>query len=227
VDGSRAIYGTGITVGEHGQALANNRWGVKLGWTNAYVTADAGLFGAQTDLGSATDFSSDTDKSLQWHVAYAPFDRPLQVGLYGNVGTSPLSLGGADRYSATGVYAQIDQTAHSPGVLAIYQRGRDADAGTGGTPAGATIAPPPGPALSTGATFELFYQPLRRYEALVSPRREITDDGLGHAIQTSNIDLNLRLARFVHATVEQYSQVQGRPGWRYQVWWTTPLERSP
>lgn len=75
------------------QALANNRWGVKLGWTNAYVTADAGLFGAQTDLGSATDFSSDTDKSLQWHVAYAPFDRPLQVGLYGNVGTSPLSLG--------------------------------------------------------------------------------------------------------------------------------------
>jgi len=75
------------------QAIA----GAKLGWSNAYVAADAGWFGAQTDLNGATDFSNDPDKSLQWHVAYAPFDRPLQVGLYGNTGTFPLSLRGADR----------------------------------------------------------------------------------------------------------------------------------
>jgi len=217
----------GATVGEHAQALASNRWGAKLGWSNAYVAADAGWFGAQTDLNGATDFSNDTDKSLQWHVAYAPFDRPLQVGLYGNTGTFPLSLGGTDRYAATGLYAQIDQTAHAPGLLAIYQRGWDANAGTGSAPGGAPAAMPLGAAASDGATLEVFYQPLRHYEALVSARREITDDGLGHAVQTSNIDLNLRLARFVHATLEHYSQSQGRPGWRYQVWWTTPLERSP
>ncbi len=113
------------------------------------------------------------------------------------------------------------------GLLAIYQRGWDANAGTGSARGGATAAMPLGAAASDGATLEVFYQPLRHYEALVSARREITDDGLGHAVQTSNIDLNLRLARFVHATLEQYSQSQGRPGWRYQVWWTTPLERSP
>ena len=65
-----------IASGEHSQELANNRWGAKLGWSNAYVTADAGWYGSQADLNGATDFSPANDKAVQWHVAYAPVDRP-------------------------------------------------------------------------------------------------------------------------------------------------------
>jgi hypothetical protein len=208
-------------IGEHASALSRNRWGIKGGWSTTRFTADVGWFGANGDLNGATDFSSDTDKSIQWNIAYAPYDRPLQLGLYGNRGTFPLSAGGVDQYAATGLYVQLDQTRHAPGVLLTYQRGWDGNAG-----AGATTGTVLGPAASSGTTLELFYQPLRHYEGLISVRHESTSDGFGSVTQTNNIDLNFRLARFVHATLEQYTQSLQKPGFRYQVWWTTPLQRA-
>lgn len=203
-----------ISVGEHPQGLASNRWGAKAGYVNQYVTADLGWFGSSADLNGATDFSPSNDKTLQWHIAYAPIDRPIQVGLYGNRGVFPLSDAGVDRYTTTGVYAQLDQTHRAPGMLLLYQRGRDGRAGAG-----------LGFASSNGTSFETFWQPLRHYEALVSARDELSSDGLGTIAHMGNIDINFRVARFVHATVEQYYQSGAKPGFRYQIWWTTPLQR--
>ncbi len=203
-----------ITVGEHSQELQSNRWGAKAGWTNENFTADAGWFASGEDLNGATDFSGANDKAVQWHVAYAPAAHPVQLGLYGNGGTSPLAEGGVDRHGSTGAYLQVDATGRAPGVLLIYQRGWDGNAGQG-----------QGPATSDGTSAELFWKPLRRYEGLLSVREELQSDGLGNVTHTSNLDVNFRVARFVHATLEGYAQSNGKPGVRYQVWWTTPLER--
>lgn len=203
-----------VIVGEHAQELTLNRWGAKIGYANDHVVADLGWFASTADLNGATDFSSKNDKTIQWHVAYAPTDRPIQFGLYGNVGTFPLSDGGIDRYTAAGVYAQVDQTAHAPGALLMYQRAWDAHSGAG-------LAP----ATSGGASLELFWHPLRHYEALMSAREEVSTDGLGAFARTGNIDGNFRVARFVHATVEHYFRSGAAPGLRYQVWWTTPIQR--
>lgn len=203
-----------LTVGEHTQGFASNRWGAKLGYADQSLMADVGWFASSADLNGATDFSAGNDKTLQWHAAYAPLDRPIQVGAYGNQGTFPLSSGGIDRYGATGIYLQVDQTHHAPGMLLLHQRGWD---GRGGSDVGA--------AASSGTSLELFWQPLRHYEALLSAREEISNDGLGTIAHTGNIDVNLRVARFVHATLEHYLQSGAGPGLRYQVWWTTPLQR--
>jgi len=73
---------------------------------------------------------------------------------------------------------------------------------------------------------ELMWKPLRKYEGLLSIRQELQADGLGGFTHSYDLDLNARLARFVHATLETYAQSQSRPGMRYQVWWTTPLQRA-
>jgi hypothetical protein len=207
-----------IMVGEHAQALENNRWGAKAGWATPWFSLDAGWFAGQgglTGQGGAADFSSANDKALQWHIAYAPVTQPFTLGLYGNSGTSPLAEGGIDRYAATGAYLQIDPTARAPGLLLLHQRGWDGNAGQG-----------QGPAASNGSAAEIFWRPLRRYEALLSVREEVQNDGLGNITHSGNLDVNFRVARFVHATVEWYAQSNARPGLRYQLWWTTPLERA-
>jgi hypothetical protein len=205
-----------LTVGEHVQGFETNRWGAKAGYANENFAADIGWFGSSADLNGATDFSSGTDKTLQWNVTYAPVDRPIQFGLYGNTGAFPLSGGGIDRYSGGGLYAQLDQTARAPGALVMYQRGWDGNSGLG-----------LGSAASNGTSFELFWRPLRHYEALLSAREQVSSDGLGGISHSGNVDVNFRVARFIHATLEQYYQTSGNPGLRYQLWWTSPLQREP
>jgi hypothetical protein len=207
-------------VGEHVQEFEDNRWGTKVGWTNSYFTADIGWFGSEADLNGATDFSDDTEKAIQWNVAYAPFDRPIQIGGFGGHGTEPLTEGGIDRFAGTGAYFQVDQTPHAPGVLLLYQRGWEGNAGKGNT--NQLL----GPAASGGMIAELFFKPLRHYEGLVSLREELSNNGLGTVMHTGNADINFRVARFIHATLEWYAQSLGKPGFRYQVWWTTPLQKE-
>lgn len=208
------------TIGEHVQEFQDNRWGAKAGWSNPYVAADIGWFGSEADLNGATDFSGSTDKALQWNVAYAPFNRPFQLGFYGSHGTAPLAEGGIDRYAGTAAYLQFDPSRRAPGVLLIYERGWDGNAGQ------STAGQGLGAATDSGVSAELFYKPLRHYEGLVSVREEVTANSLGSVIHTSNADVNFRVARFVHATLEGYAQSLGKPGLRYQLWWTTPLQKA-
>jgi len=211
-------------VGEHTQEFEDNRWGTKVGWATPYFAADIGYFGSEAGLSGATDFSDDTDKAVQWNVEYAPFDHPLQLGVYGSHGTAPLGEGGIDRYAGTAAYFQYDETPHAPGVLLLYQRGWDGNAGQ--VNPGQPNPLPLGPAASNGTIAELFYKPLRHYEGLVSVREELSSNGLGTVIHTSNADINFRVARFIHATIEGYAQSLGKPGVRYQLWWTTPIEKA-
>jgi hypothetical protein len=143
----------------------------------------------------------------------------LRRGVAGRAG--PLSEGGIDRYAATGAYFALDQTPHAPGVLLLYQRGWDGNAGQG------NASRPLVAAASNGTIAELFFKPLRHYEALVSLREELSSDGLGTVMHTSNADINFRVARSIHATLEGYARSLGKPGMRYQVWWTTPLQKEP
>lgn len=205
-----------ITVGEHTQGLQTNRWGAKLGYAGKWTTADLGWFGSAADLNGATDFSRSIDKTFQWHAALAPSERPYQVGVYGNTGSSPLSNGGVDRYSATAGYVQIDPGRRHPGTLLLYQRGWDGNPGAGA-----------GPARSTGISAGLFIHPLRRTESLLGVRRELTNDGLGTFRRSTNVDFSARIARYLHGTVEAAMQNGNRPAWRYYIWWTVPLTRAP
>jgi hypothetical protein len=204
-----------ITVGEHVQTLATNRWGARLAYTNERFTGSAGWFGGSADLNGVTDFSSRFDNGGQWQMAYAPVERPIEAGFYGNFGNFPLSNGALDAYSAFAAYVQIDPDVHRPGVLLIAQHGYDVH---------------PGPALPAAASHaevaELSWKPLSHYEMLLSLRRENTYDGLGTFAQTTDADLAFRIARYLHATLEMGAAARGTPAWRYMVWWTTPFRSA-
>jgi hypothetical protein len=201
-----------ITVGEHVLSLAANRWGAKLGFTREALTGEAGWFGSSADLSGAADFSAAIEKSVQWHVAYAPPTRPFQIGLYGNSGVFPLAEGGTDRYAALAGYVQVDPSARSPGALFVLQRGWDAHPGAA-LPAAASL----------GYAAEVFWRPMRHHEALIGVRHELTNDGLGTIAQSNNVDLSFRVVRYLHATMEVAPFSHATPAWRYQLWWTTPL----
>jgi hypothetical protein len=55
----------------------------------------------------------------------------------------------------------------------------------------------------------------------------MTDDGLGTIVHSANIDLTVRLARFLRAYGEAGLQQNGKPAWRWFLWWTTPLGLAP
>jgi hypothetical protein len=101
-----------------------------------------------------------------------------------------------------------------PGIFATYQRAFDSNPGAG-SPA----------AWSAATTLEL-YQTLLHDNGIAGIRHEFTNDGLGNVVQTSNLDFEYHVARFLHVYVETYAQQHQKPGYRYMLWWTVPFERS-
>jgi hypothetical protein len=204
-----------ITVGEHVYQLDANRWGAKMSYTPTTFVAELGYYGSNEDLNGATDYSDDTDKSTQWHAAWARPDKPLEIGAYGAWGSWPLQEGGVDRYATTGLYAQVDPTKHLPGALVLYQFANDLNSG-GGIPA-----------HSTAEEFEVFWPPFKTKEILVGVREDLTNDGLGNVTHSGNVDLNFRIVKYVHATVEAALFSNDTPAWRYQILWSQPFGRAP
>ncbi len=206
-----------ITVGEHPYLLSSNQWGAKFSYAPAKGVAEVGYFYNTSDLGGATTFNpynadgSTNEKSIQYHVAYAPANRPYAVGVYGDSGTFPLVEGGIDRFGASGAYAQADPTKHLPGAFLLYQFGNDGNSG-GGIPA-----------HSNGYAAEVYYQPFRHWETLVGVRREMTNDGLGNISNGTLVDVNLRILKYLHATGEAGMASGSIPAWRFQVFYTTPV----
>lgn len=204
-----------LTVGEHTWQTAANRWGAKLGYLRGNLDVEAGYLGSDADLNGFTDFTPPNGKTFQWRTTYARPDKPFEAGFFGTNGTVPLPEGGVDRFSSIAMYAQRDPVHGVPGVFAVYQRGYDANPGAG-NPA----------AASREYSVEL-YQPLFRGNALVGVRREMTNDGLGTITHSANLDLTVRLARFLRAYGEAGLQQNGKPSWRWFLWWTTPLASTP
>lgn len=204
----------GLTVGEHPYQLANNRWGSRFSYVHGSLDAEVAWLGAGGDLGGSSNFSNTTDKTVQWKLADANKDRPLEFGLFGSRGSFPLPEGGTDQYRSITGYVQRDPMGAFPGILLVYQNAFDA------TPGGGNAA-----AASTAATFEL-YKTFLHQDLLVSVRKEFTNDGLGNHLQTGNVDLEYHLARFVHVYAETYMTQNKKPAYRFMLWWTTPLSRT-
>ncbi|HKE36167.1 MAG TPA: hypothetical protein VKB39_01955 [Candidatus Baltobacteraceae bacterium] len=203
-----------ITVGEHAYQLDNNRWGMRLAYIHDSLDAEAGWLGSNGDLSGAGDFSNNTDKTLQWKLAYATPANPLEFGIFGSRGALHLTEGGTDQYHSIAGYVERDPTAKWPGFFASYQRAFDSNPG-GGMPS----------ASSSALTLEV-YKTILHDNGIVGIRREFTNDGLGTLQQTGNVDFEYHIARFLHAYVETYTQQHAKLGYRYMLWWTVPFERS-
>jgi hypothetical protein len=211
-----------ITVGEHTYELDANRWGTKLNYVRGSLDFEAAWLyagGSGPSVWGASSNFSNTDKTFQYKAAYANPNSPVEAGIYGSRGSLPLAEGGYDHYWSVAPYVERDPTKGIPGVLAIYQRAYDGNAGITTLPSGAPSLL--GPANSVAATLEL-YQPVLN-QGLFSLRKEWTNDGLGTLGQTGNVDFSYPIARFLRAYVEEYFSEHTRPGWAYTIWWASPL----
>lgn len=211
-----AFAAPSITVGEHIQSLASNRWGGKFTYGTDKFVAEAGYYGSQEDLNGATDWAATpinmVDKGYQWHVAFERPDKPVSAGLVGNIGSVPLAGGGYDRYNAYAAYAQADPTPHLPGALLYYQLGNDdnpIETGIG--------------AHSTAYSAEVFFPVLARHETMLGFRTEMTNDGMGNVVHTGDVDLGFRVYKYLHADVEAGLANGATPVWGGYLWYTQPF----
>ncbi len=94
---------------------------------NAY--GEVGYFGSSADLSGANDWSNANDKTLQFRVAHANPQQPLEYGVMGVRGSFPLAEGGYDQYIAWTPYIQRDPVGKMPGIFAMYQMAYDGNAG--------------------------------------------------------------------------------------------------
>jgi hypothetical protein len=209
---------TEALVGEHTLLLDSNRWGAKLAYTPLNYVAEIGWFGSGADLNGFTDFSPSVEKGVQWRLAYARPKKPFEAGFYGNWGTFQLSSGDLDRYSAAGVYLQQDPKGAGPGFLALYQIANDGNAGFDGD--GNAL----GAAHSTGYSVGVYRPIFPHWENQLSLRVEGLTDGLGTTTHSGNIDYSIRVYKYLHAYVEAGLAQNSTPAWRYQLWWTTPID---
>ena len=207
-----------IVVGEHGYELDANRWGAKFNYVKSNIDAEVAYLGSGDGWNGASEWGN-TDKTFQYKLAYANPQQPAEWGAFGSRGSYPLAEGGTDQYWSFAPYVQRDPNKGVPGILVMYQMALDGNPGFTTLPSGALQ--PLGRTASTATTFEL-YQPIMD-KGLISIRKEFTNDGLGNQIQTGNIDFNYQIARYLHIYVENYYAQHSIPGWRYMLWWTTPL----
>ena len=227
IDGPSA---SATLVGEHDWgATYDNRWGTKLAYVKKSFDLEAGYLLSGEDLSGASDFGPG-DKTFQWKAAYAQADRPVEAGLFGSIGSIPVSTG-LDRYNSIGAYVQVDpKTNGVPGVLAIDQLENDsnpgADANTG-------IALPV--TSSHGISLEL-YEPLFKGDAVIGARHDISYDGFRTVTVGNTLNLGLNIPRFPYAhayfetTLGGSSSLAGAsngPTWKGMLWLTLPLRKAP
>jgi hypothetical protein len=210
-----------ITVGEHAYQNDGNRWGAKLAYVKPNYIAEAAYMANNGDFNTATDFSSDTDKTFQWRVALARPDKPVEIGVVGNTGSLLVSDGMYDRYNSEMLYAQFDPQNGVPGLLAMYQQGHDGHPGAGLNAAD-----------SSAYTAELF-EPVFSGRVILAARSELTNDGLGTVGHTGNVNAEWVVFRDVNDRQAQGLMLNGEagltqgspPAWRMQLWWATTIGR--
>ncbi len=212
-----------LTVGEHTWNLDSNRWGAKLSYVGKHAYAEAGYFGSSADLNGATDFVAANDgKAFQWHAAYASDKSPFEAGFYGSVGTLSLAEGGVDRNYAVGSYFQVDPTHRLPGFVGLYQIQKDGNPGNG-LPA----------ASGYGYSFGPYWTIFPHWDSTLALRHQATYDGLGTFSQYNDVDVTVKLYRFLYAYTEaglapsntdpRTGEVNGKVAWRFRLWWALPV----
>jgi hypothetical protein len=179
--------------------------------------------GSDEDLNGATDWNPPAGKALQYRAAFMRANNPVEAGVYGAQGTYPISDGKPDQFSALAGYVQRDPTRGLPGIFLVYQTTKDAYPYAGAT----------GGAVSHGYTLDL-YEPIVKDSVVMGVRREFMTDGLGNTTSGANIDVTIRLAKYLRLYTEAglsganpgngVNRI-GTPAWRAFVWWSVPIER--
>jgi len=211
--------GNNMTTGEHAYEIGANRWGAKFSYTHDWIVAEAAYLGNNGNFNTATDWSSDTDKSFDWRAAYAPPDVPFEVGVYGSDGSFPISDGTFDHYHAFAAYGEMDPMGKMPGIFTYYQSGHDPDPGPGL------------PASWSHATSIDVFEPFFKQRVMLGLRQDYGDDGFGNSTHEANIDVEWLAVRQVsdrNATglmfnAEDVLSPGAGPDWRYQLWYATTI----
>jgi hypothetical protein len=213
-----------VTVGEHVYELDANRWGGKVGYLAGSTSVDVAYVGSDEDLNGASDWLPPTGKTLQYRAAFMRPKSPIEAGVYGATGTYPISDGSTDRFSAVAGYVQRDPLNGIPGVFAVYQTTHDSYPAAGA----------PGPSNGRDYTLDV-YEPVLHGDVVFGLRREMTDDGMGTVSNSANLDMTIRLAKYVHLYTEGgFSSMNpgdgfnrvGTPAWRGYIWWTMPITKA-
>jgi hypothetical protein len=211
-----------LAVGEHAYQTDGNRWGAKLAYVHASTDAEVAWLGSSLGWTGPGDFQNDTDKTVQWKLAHADPQQPLEYGAYGSIGSFPLAEGPVDTYKSYGLYVQRDPVGYAPGVLAMYQMNYDSNPDDSFNPVG-----------SNAATLELYEPVFNRQQdspsgqGLIALRKEFTNDGMGTVAQSGNIDFSYHVARYLHFFGEVGIAQNSTPAFRYMFWWTMPIQREP
>lgn len=210
-----------IAVGEHAYQNDGNRWGTKFAYVKPTYIAEASYLWTNGDIGTATDFSDDTDKTFQYRFALARPDTPLEVGFVGNSGALLVSDGQTDHYNSQMLYAQVDPQNGGPGFFGLYQQNHDSH---------------PGPMLnrtnSNGYAAEIF-QPFFGGRVMLAGRNEFTADGLGTVTHDDVVNAEWVVFREANDAQAQGLMLNGEasmapgaaPTWQMQLWWATTIGR--
>lgn len=231
-----------LQVGEHMYQSDMMRWGAALSYVGPKVYTQIAWFGANTDWDGASDYRADTDKTLQYIAAFADPGNPLEGGIFGSVGSWPLSEGGVDHYNTIAAYIQRDPgPKYVPGVFVAYQLGNDSNPGNPGLigmsvgrRSTSRLRPfdgmDPASAMVSAAHSRAFTiegdEPFFNGNVILGLRKEVTDDGLGTVTNTAAFDLGITpLARYqyLHLYFEGATQPGMGPTWRGMAWWQVPL----
>ncbi len=199
-----------MTVGEHVYELDANRWGTKFVYDRGALDAEIAYTTSGADWSGFNDYSDDTDKTLQYKLAFANPENPLEVGYYGSRGSWPLAEGEFDQYYSNAFYAQRDPIRGVPGFLVTYQMAYDAHPGLGDAPA-----------ASNGSSFEIYDNIGPR--ALLSVGKQYTNDGMGNLQRIGNVDLSYHVMRFLHLYAEAAFNQYQKPTWNGLAWLTLPV----
>lgn len=210
VTGLSANAGAELTVGEHTYELDANRWGYKFDYDHGDVDAELAYVTANTDLNGFNDYDSQTDKTLQYKIAFANPSYPLEFGYYGARGSWPLTEGGFDQYYANAFYVQRDPVNGVPGFLGTYQMSYDGNPGMGADAA-----------ASNAAGYE-FYDNIGQ-RGFVSVGEQFTNDGMGNHQQIGNIDLSYHVWRFIQVYGEEALSPGQKPTWNGLIWFMLPV----
>ena len=218
-------------VGEHDWgATYSNRWGAKFAYVTKSLDAEISYVYGNGDFGGnagATDYGS-VDKTFQYKVAYAHPNVPVEVGVFGSVGTVPVSTGnGIDPYNSQALYIEIDPTTHyRPGLLLIRQDEHDGNPGVSGI-----TGFPLGGTGTYGTTAEIF-ESLFNGQVAVSAQHNFNNQGFGQLTNGNafNVAFNFPHFQYLHGYVEALtggesalSPHPGGPEWKGMLILAIPL----
>ncbi len=224
IDGPSA---SSTVVGEHDWAATyNNRWGTKLNYTHGRYSVEAAYLLSGDDLNGVTDFNAG-DKTFEWKANYAFSKDPIEAGLFGSVGTIPVSTG-TNQYSSTAAYVQVDPGSYGrPGVLAVYQMQRDSNPGVDSNTGNIM------PSTNSRGTSVMLYEPFVNGNIVLGLRHDFNDNGFGTLSNGNavNVAFNLPYTKYLHGYLEAntggnstFAGASGGPTWKGMLWLTIPVK---